>query len=405
MNQLATEFAWPKVPPSSADIRVGWLGHKSKTIGDGLRTYSREVTTGLAGRGVEVLFVHHEKGMADGRSSFSLTGHPTFQRRLVIAGTGSRSRLEGLLRDHEVDVVHVSAPFSTLDFKLPELCQKLGIPLVITFHVPFARDLSLWSALARTTYHMYARALTACDRVIVFGQAQRQLLVDLSVPDRLITVLPNGVNTDKYSPGPSAAREALKAERLFTYFGRIDPEKRVETLVRAFLAVSPPKSVRLVIAGDGVDLGRLKRRYHDHRVVFLGTVLDEQRRIEILRASDAFFLPSQVEALSLALLEAMACGVAVAATGVGNHREVLDGAGVLLSSSRLFDDLRGVIASLIEAPGRCRSLGARARERAVEVFSLGPQLDQLIALYGKLVQRPDAQMRAGTRDQRGNRSR
>jgi glycosyltransferase involved in cell wall biosynthesis len=373
--------------PRGADIRVAWLGHKSKTIGDGLRTYSTEVTSGLARRGAEILFIHHEESLDDGRSSHALKGHVAFQRRLTIAGAGARTKLQSLLREHDVDVVHLSAPFSTLDFSLPEICHERGIPIVATFHVPFARDFSGWATLAAITYHRYARSLSACDRVIVLGVAQKQVLVSLGVPERLIKVVPNGVDTDKYSPGPSAALEAFGAERLFSFIGRIDPEKRVETLLKAFLEASPTDSVRLVVAGGGVDLARLKRRYRDRRIVFLGTVLDERKRIDILRGSDAFFLPSRVEALSLALLEAMASGVAVAATAVGNHEEVLAGAGILLSSSHLFDDLKAAIAGLVESPARCRSLGARARARALELFSLDAHLGALIDLYGELALR------------------
>ena len=367
------------------NITVGWLGHKSRTIGDGLRTYSREVTNGLADRNVEILFIHHEESLADGRSSYALDGRALFQRRFTLAGTGARSKLEGLLREHQVDVVHLSAPFSTVDFRLPDVCHKLGIPIVVTYHVPFARELSGWGTLAAVVNRLYTRSLSACDRVIVSGQAQRRLLLRLGVPDHVMTVMPNGVDIDKYSPGPSAALETLGADRLFSFIGRIDPEKRVEALIQAFLDTAPPPSLRLVIAGDGVDLARLRRRYQDRRIVFLGAVLDEQSRIDILRASDAFFLPSRLEAFSFALLEAMACAVAVAATSVGNHSEALDDAGVLLRNSRLLDDLRSTIRIFIESPARCRSLGARARDRAVAQFSMKAHLDGLIALYGELV--------------------
>ncbi len=375
----------PSLPRRS--IRVGWLGHKSETIGDGLRTYSREVTARLARRGLEILFIHHEPGLADGRWSHALHGHPVFQRRLTIAGAGSRRRLEGLLREHAVDVVHLSAPFSTLDFRLPDICHRLGLPMVVTFHVPFARDVSAWGSLAAVTYRRYAHSLSACDKVIVLGQAQRRRLIALGIPDDVIAVLPNGVDTEKYSPGLSSARESFNAERIFTFVGRIDPEKQVETLLRAFLAASPPDSTRLVLVGDGVDLARLKRRYDDRRIVFLGTILDEARRIEILRGSDAFLLPSRVEAMSLALLEAMASGVAVAATGVGNHPEVIGDAGIVLSSSRVFEDLRAAIEGWVESPAWCRSLGARARDRAVELFSLDTHIDGLIRLYGEVAHR------------------
>ena len=405
MTDLATGLAWPAASPSLHDIRIGWLGHKSTTIGDGLRTYSREVTAGLARRAVDVRFVHHERSLDDGLSSHSLRGRPGFQRRFVVADKGDRSRLVGLLQDHSVDLVHLSAPFSTLDFTLPELCHRLGIPIVVTFHVPFARDLSTWGALAAGVYRLYVRALSACDRVIVLGQAQRHLLIKLGVPARVIVVLPNGVDTDKFSPGSSVAFERFHADRLFSFCGRVDPEKEVETLVQAFLSTAPPQSVRLVIAGDGVDLARLRRRYQDDRVVFLGAVRDEHSRIEILRSSDAFFLPSRVEALSLALLEAMACGAAVAATDVGNHAEVLEDAGVLLSTSRLFDDLRSTIHSFIEAPARCRSLGAQARARAVAEFSLDAHLDGLIRIYRELTRRERHPARSPGRDGEGARAR
>lgn len=385
MNDFVGESARDNPQQATPDIRVGWLGHKSRTIGDGLRTYSREVTNGLADRNVEILFIHHEESLADGRSSHALDGKPMFQRRFTLAGIGARSKLEGLLREYEVDLVHVSAPFSTLDFRLPAVCHRLGIPIVVTYHVPFARELSGWGALAAFVNRLYVRPLSACDRVIVSGQAQRHLLVSLGVPDRVMTVIPNGVDTDKYSPGPSPALETLGADRLFSFIGRIDPEKGVESLLQAFLDTSPPPSLRLVIAGDGVDLARLRRRFQDRRIVFLGAVLDEQLRIQILRASDAFFLPSRLEAFSFALLEAMACGVAVAATSVGNHSEALQDAGVLLSNSSLRDDLRSTIRMFIETPARCRSMGARARERAAGQFSLKVYLDRLIALYGELV--------------------
>ena len=366
-------------------LRIGWLGHKSLTIGDGLRSYSRNVTGELAARGAEVLFVHHEPALDDGCSSFSLRSTSTFQRRVAIARPGSTRRLEEILHAHPVDVVHVSAPFSTLDFALPRICHRLGLPLVVTFHVPFARNRSIWGALASGAYRAYASSLARCDRVIVLGPAQRDLLVRHGVPERAITILPNGVDIERYSPGPSGALRQFDAERLFTFFGRIDPEKQVEALVRAFLDAGPRHSTRLVVVGDGVELPRLRKRYRDPRVVFTGAILDERRRIEILRASDAFLLPSQVEAQSLALLEAMACGVAVASTPVGDHVEVLNGAGMILDPDRVGEDLRRCIVELEGSPELCRALGARARARAVDLFRLGAHVEGIVSSYRSLL--------------------
>lgn len=368
-------------------IRVGWLGHRSPAIGDGLRTYSRNVTASLIERGVEVVFVHHEPAMDDGRSSFALCGTPVFQRRLVIAHGGSFDRLRHVLRASAVDIVHVSIPFSTLDFRLPHLCHTLGIPIVATFHVPFGGRLSRWEILAAGVHRLYVRTLSACDTVCVLGNRQRDLLARLGVPAVRMTVLPNGVDIDRYSPGPSPVAEQLGAERIFSYIGRVDPEKRVEAIIRAYLEAHPPSTTRLVIVGDGADLPRLMKRYRDERVVFTGLVLDERLRIDILRASDAFFLPSRLEAQSLALTEAMACGVAVVATPVGNHFEVLDGAGTMVRAECLAEDMRQVMADLLRSPERCRRLGVQARKRAIDLFNLSGHVDGLIGTYQSVLER------------------
>lgn len=362
-------------------LRIGWLGHRSATIGDGLRTYSREITRGLRERGHEVVFIHQEPDLADSRESFAVRGIPAFQRRVVFARPGSRRRIEELLREHEVDIVHLSIPFSTLDFRLPLLCQALGIPIVATFHVPFARERSFWAAMAAGLYRLYAPTLARCERVVVLGEKQRGLLLRLGVAAGRISVLPNGVDLDRYSPASSGFRAELGADRIFTYVGRIDPEKQVDALVRAFLAESPPSTYRLVIVGSGVELARLRSRHRDARVVFMGGVLDEARRIEVLRAADAFFLPSRVEALSIAMLEAMACGTAVVATDVGNDGDAIRGAGIVIDADRAVTELRAAIRTLIDSPARCQELGLLARQRAVERFSIEDNIAGLLDVY------------------------
>jgi glycosyltransferase involved in cell wall biosynthesis len=363
--------------------RVAWLGHRSATGADGIITYSREITNGLRQRGVEVLFLHHARDQADGADSIALESF-ALSHRLVLSPPSAKRKLLDVLRMHEVDLVHVSLAFSSLDFNLPRICHQLGIPIVATFHVPYDTRFSVWRGISAAVYRLYAQALAECDAVIIFGDAQRDMLAGLGVPRDHIHVLPNGVDVERYRPGPSGKREELRADRLFSYLGRIDPEKNVEVLIGAFLDAEPPSGTRLVVVGGGVERRRLVRRYVDPRVVFTGVVVDEMERIEILRASDAFFLPSTVEGLSLAMLEAMACGAATVATDVGNDGEALRGAGVLIDPRHLEDELRAAIRLLVEVPELCATLGRMARERAVSRYSLAANLDALLALYGQL---------------------
>jgi len=370
----------------AGDLRVAWLGHRSATGGDGIITYSREITKGLRQRGIEVLFLHHarDQDQADEDDHSIALEAFSLSHRLVVSRPLGKRRLLDALRTHRVDLVHVSLAFSSLDFNLPRLCHRLGIPIVATFHVPYDTRFSVWRGISAAVYRLYAQALADCDAVIIFGEAQRDILAGLGVPRDRIHVLPNGVDVERYQPGPSRTRSDLSAERVFSYVGRIDPEKNVDVLLGAFVDADPPLTTRLVVVGGGVERRRLERRYSDSRVLFTGVVTDEEERIDILRASDAFFLPSSVEGLSLAMLEAMACGTATVATDVGNDGEALRGAGIVLDPAHLESELRAAIRLLVETPQLCEVLGRMARERAVERFSLDRNLDALLALYRHL---------------------
>jgi glycosyltransferase involved in cell wall biosynthesis len=380
-------------------LRVAWLGHKSATGGDGIITYSREITAGLRTRGADVIFFHHAPDLVVDDGSVALDA-VALSHRFVISRPRAKRMLIDLLQRQEVDLVHASFSFSSLDFNLPRVCHELEIPIVATFHVPFDRRFSVWGGISNALYRIYAQALGDCDGVVIFGEAQRELLSRLGVPKEVIRVLPNGVDVDKYSPGPSDRRAEFQAERIFTYIGRIDPEKNVDVLVRSFLEEDPPPELKLIVVGGGVDRRRIERRYRDPRVVFTGVITDEDERISILRASDAFFLPSSVEGLSLAMLEAMACGVATVATDVGSDGDALRGAGVILDPDSLHAELRGAMRQLIQVPSLCRILGALARERAVERYSLARNIDGLIRLYDELVEKWRARTAATSPDVR-----
>jgi glycosyltransferase involved in cell wall biosynthesis len=369
-------------------VRVAWLGHRSTTGGDGLITYSRQITAGLRERGVDVLFLHHSRELEDDATtdedSVALEA-VSLSHRLVIARPGVRRRVAEILRRRDVDLVHVSLSFSSLDFNLPRLCHELGLPIVATFHVPFDTRMSVWRGISSAVYRLYAQALADCDAVIIFGDIQKEILAGLGVPRERIHVLPNGVDVDRYRPGRSHARRELGAERLFSYVGRLDPEKNVDVLLGAYLDVDPPSSLRLVVVGGGVGRRSLERRFRDPRVTFTGLVTDERTRIGILQASEAFFLPSSVEGLSLAMLEAMACGAATVATDVGSDGEALRGAGIVLDPVHLEAELRAAIRLLVETPEVSALLGQLARARAVERFSLAANLDRLLDVYTSLV--------------------
>ncbi|NES71827.1 MAG: glycosyltransferase family 4 protein, partial [Okeania sp. SIO2D1] len=112
----------------------------------------------------------------------------------------------------------------------------------------------------------------------------------------------------------------------------------------------------------------------------------EQRRIEILRGADVFILPSLVEGLSLALLEAMSCGLACVATDAGADGEVLEnGAGIILNTHNVTTQLQTLLPLFKDHPELTTLLGQKARRRVLERYTLSRNIAQLEMLYAEVL--------------------
>jgi glycosyltransferase involved in cell wall biosynthesis len=293
------------------------------------------------------------------------------------------------------DLVHASLTLSPLDFRLPELCQQLGVPLVATFHPPFDAGLrNLTAGTQQLTYQLYAPALARYDRVIVFSQLQADFLERLGVPADRLTVIPNGVDTDRWcpaspgtlSPMHQQVRQRLGRERIVLYMGRLATEKNVEALLRAWRLVSP-EGCRLVIVGDGPLRNSLMNQFNDDRILWWGHEPDLDTRVALFQCAEVFILPSLVEGLSLALLEAMATGTACVATDAGADGEVLEqGAGIVLSTQGVTTQLRTLLPVLRDQPVLTAELGRKARLRALERYTISSNIDALEQLYADLMQ-------------------
>lgn len=371
-------------------MHIAWLGKKSPFCGN--VTYSREVTNALL-TNHQVSFLHFAQEDSEPHNwpecpEVSLPFLYKSQVYTIPTFKSSKVLMQSL-RDLKPDLVHASLTLSPLDFLLPEICEELNLPLVSTFHTPYARKgAKLKSGTQFLAYQLYAPFLANYDRVIVFSEIQRELLVKMGVAAPQVAVIPNGVDVEKYSPGPSDFKSEMKADRLFVYQGRIAPEKNVEALLKAWKLAKMGPGCKLVIVGDGPLRMALEPFYDEEcGVAWLGFVADEQRRIEILRGSDVFILPSLAEGLSLSLLEAMACGVACVATDVGADGEVLEeGAGIVINPQRVKSELQTILPLLRDHREFTAQLGQKARARVVKRYTLNANIAQLEKLYEQVVQ-------------------
>ncbi|MCP6762932.1 MAG: glycosyltransferase family 4 protein [Fischerella sp. CENA71] len=381
-------------------MRIAWIGKKSPFCGN--VTYSREITNALLEQGHQVSFLHfaQEESKPDNWPNCPEVPLPFIYKSQVytIPTFKATKVLTQSLRRIKPDIVHASLTLSPLDFVLPEICEELNLPLVATFHTPFAgKGAKLVSGTQLLAYQLYAPFLGNYHRVIVFSQIQRELLARMGVPSKNIVVIPNGVDVNKYSPGISQVKAEFDADRLFVYQGRLAPEKNVEALLRAWKQSEMAPTSKLLIVGDGPLKSSLEPFYNsENGIHWLGFVADEERRIDILRSADVYILPSLVEGLSLSLLEAMACGVACLATDVGADGEVLEkGAGVIINPKSVRSQLKTLLPLFQDHPELTTLLGLKARKRVLERYTLSGNIAQLELLYEEVVQQQSLQLSRG----------
>ena len=381
--------------------QIAWLGKKSPFCGN--VSYGLSTTEALRQRGHQTHFIHFDNPRNPESDATSLLANdpdvslPYLVKSQVytIPSPGAQRELRDSLERLKPDIVHASLTLSPLDFRLPELCQQLGVPLVATFHPPFDAGLrNITAGTQQLTYQLYAPALARYDRVIVFSQLQADVLIRLGVPETRLVVIPNGVDTERWAPAsPSTScltlkrvREHLGGQRVFLYMGRLATEKNVEALLRAWRLTSPA-GCRLVIVGDGPLRSALMNQFADENVLWWGYEPDQETRVALLQCAEVFVLPSLVEGLSLALLEAMASGTACVATDAGADGEALeDGAGIVLSTQGVTTQLRTLLPVLREQPVLTAELGRRARARALDRYTISRNIDAIEALYSSLLQ-------------------
>jgi len=393
--------------------QIAWLGKKSPFCGN--VTYGLSTTESLRCRGHAVHFIHFDTpaaplgaplGRADGGSpqAVALRAGASEQEPEVtltylvksqmytIPSPGAQRELRESLERIRPDLVHASLTLSPLDFRLPDLCQQLGLPLVATFHPAFDAGLrNLSAGTQQLTYQLYAPSLARYDRVIVFSELQAEVLERLGVRRERLAVIPNGVDIDLWAPAPttpgpllSDLRRRYAGRRVFLYMGRITTEKNLEALLKAWRLVRPAGCV-LVIVGDGPLRASLQNP-GEPDVEWWGFEASLERRIALLQLAEVFLLPSLVEGLSLALLEAMAAGTACVATDAGADGEVLEGgAGIVISTQGVTTQLRTLLPVLRDQPVLTAELGRRARARVIERYTLTRNIDALEHLYTELI--------------------
>lgn len=206
-------------------------------------------------------------------------------------------------------------------------------------------------------------------------------------------VVPNGFDTNRWRPD-SNARAALRQQFAIAddaivigYVGRYHPIKNVPSLLSAVrIVLEQEPRAHLMVAGEGIlpsnrELASLIAALPKGRAHLLG----QRKDIEaVMPAFDIFALSSDSEAFPNVLGEAMACGLPCVATDVGDCRLLLDGCGSIVppgETQALADEL----LAMVRSPDAARwTLGAAARSRIQQQYSMAATIDSYRALYTSL---------------------
>ena len=234
-------------------------------------------------------------------------------------------------------VVHIATE-GPLGIAARSYCVRRGIPFTTAFHTKFAEYVNArsgipvdWTYKLLRWFHKPAHAIMVATATVEAELRQRGF-------DH-IKRWTRGVDTSVFRPRDKAFLDLPRPIQL--YVGRVAVEKNIE----AFLALK--NSGSKVVVGDGPQLAHLSRKYPD--VHFVGVKQGEDLA-KHFAAADVFVFPSLTDTFGLVLLEALACGVPVAAYPVAGPLDVIGDAPV----GCLDADLATAVAKALQAsPAAC----------------------------------------------------
>jgi glycosyltransferase involved in cell wall biosynthesis len=185
--------------------------------------------------------------------------------------------------------------------------------------------------------------------------------------DTELAYVPNGTKLRRRRTATRLRDWNLEPDNYVLFLGRFSPEKNCDLLMQAFGPIDTP--VKLVLAGGSSYCDayvRWMRAHQQDRVLILDWVAGEALD-ELLTHAMLFVLPSDLEGLSLALLDAMGAGVCVLASDIPENRELVEGSGFTFRHGDQ-RDLERMLRLLISEPGIRKAAAIRAREKVRERY-------------------------------------
>jgi 1,2-diacylglycerol 3-alpha-glucosyltransferase len=305
-----------------------------------------------------------------------------------------------LARRTKPDIIHTHSFFG-LGLEALLAGAALGIPVIGTNHTTIA---GFGPHIPVSVERATAYVMWYYNRCVQVTAPSRSVFEELGL-DRLRRphrVVSNPIDIGLFTPAEATERQATGARfglpgPTITYAGRLGPEKNVDVILHAVAALRDQGlAVDLAIAGHGAHEPVLRELAANlgigDRVKFVGTLApDELARL--LQISDIFTMMSTSETQSMALLQAMACGVAVVAADSRALPEFVSPDNGVLVEPHEQERLAAAFSELLGSPDRRRRLGAAGRG-SVERYGVETVTDEWEMLYQSVLDRGPSRERA-----------
>ena len=307
-----------------------------------------------------------------------------------------------LLDKFKPDVIHNQTP-GTIGLAVQKYAKRRRVPLVATGHAypdNLTGQLRYLKLIKKPTDAVVRNYFLGFLKRADWATIPTKLAMDDLLPKRGIKTpteaLSNGIDLSRFRPLSATAEIYTKygiprGRPIVGYVGRVDPEKTLGVLVRAFATVHAkvPKAL-LVVVGDGTDLVRLQKQAQDSgidkNVKFLGRVVGDDLPV-IYRTFDIFAITSETETQSIVLMEAMATGLPAVAVEAGAIGElVLNGKNGFLCQPK---DVTGVakgIVALLQNAKMCEEYGKQSLE-IIKKHDITYTLMRFEQIYEKVIAR------------------
>ena len=312
--------------------------------------------------------------------------YPLFQHQPYTLALASR--MAEVAQRHNLDLLHAhyAIPHSVSAYLAKQILQPLRyLPHVSTLH---GTDITL-VGIERSYFAVTRFAIEQSDAITAISQYLKQRTLEVFRLDKPIHVIHNFVNCDLYRPDPTKpfAREwASPKENILMHISNFRPVKRAPDCIRILQLVRQRVPAHLVMIGDGPERSRAEALAAELQLTKHVTFLGKQPHIHrLLPSAHVVLIPSELEALGLVALEAMACGVPPVASRVGGLPEVVvhGETGFLEQPGDLEAHAHRVVALLTDET-LYEKLSHQARLRAETLFSSERIIPQYEQIYRQL---------------------